>query len=191
MKLDLNLAQPESRVERSLFLWAPLLIALTLLLLIRILAVAEHDFTAYRRVHQSVLRYEAETGEMRSQAVRANALLGQAATVKLYQQINFLNALIRQKKVSLSALTLKVTRLLPDQTRLDELSLAETGDGPVVELSVEGDGNEAVYDFLNRLESSPDFDAVTVTNQSFASQTQDKGFVILTCSARYVGKEGP
>lgn len=191
MKIDLNLAQPENRVERLLFLWAPALIILTLILLIRVLMTAQHEFAAYRRVHQSILRYQAETEEMRSQAVRAKALLGQPTTLKLYQQINFLNALIKQKKVSLSALTLKVTRLLPDQTRLAGLSLAEAEGGPIVELSVEGNGNEAVYAFLNRLESSPDFDGVTVTDQSFGSQVQDKGIVTLTCSARYVGEEQP
>ncbi|MGH9327784.1 MAG: hypothetical protein ACRD2B_14035 [Terriglobia bacterium] len=189
MKIDLNLAQPESRLGRWLFLWAPALIVLTLVLLIRVLMVAQHEFAVYRRTHASVLRYQAETGEMERKAAQARRLLGQAPTLKLYRQIGFLNTLIKQKRVSLSELTLEVTHLLPKQTRLATLSLAETEKGPVVELSVEGNGDKVVNVFLSRLESSPDFDAVTVTDQTFASQPQDKGLVILTCSAHYVGEQ--
>ncbi|MGH9470256.1 MAG: hypothetical protein ACRD1N_07935 [Terriglobia bacterium] len=187
MKIDLNLAQPQSRAERWLFFWAPLLIALTAAALVWVLIAAGREFRSYRQAHRTVLRYTAEIGEMHENENRAQAMLRQPPTLALYRQIGFLNALIEQKKVSLASLTLEVTRLLPPQTRLAGLSLVQSDCGPFVELSIEGNGSAAVYSFLSRIEASPDFDAVTVTDQSFATQPQEKGLVTLTCSARYVG----
>lgn len=187
MRIKINLAHPQSRAERSLWVWAPALVALALAVLIWILIAAGRQFGQYRQARRTVQRYSAEIGEMREKESRAQSILRQEPTLGLYRQIAFLNTLIDQKKISLSNLTLEVTRLLPPQARLAGLSLAASKDAPVVELVIEGQGSAAVYGFLSRLEASPDFDSVMVTDQSFGTQPQEKGLVTLTCSARYVG----
>lgn len=187
MRIEVNLAHSESRLERTLYIWAPLLIILASILLVRGLVSAGREFVEYRKVHASTLRYQAEINEMRAKQSRAQAVLRQPPTVKLYQQINFLNGLMERRKTSLSALTLKISRLLPGQSRLTSLSLARTEAGPMVQFTIEGSGDAAVYKFLSNLEKSPDFDSVTVTDQAFETQGSEKGLVALTCSARYTG----
>jgi len=189
MKIDINLASPESRLRRMLRYAAPVVMVLAAALFVQIVVAAGRQFEEYRKVHRSILRYQAEISELRIREAASQAVLRGAPTVKLYQQINFLNSLIDQKKVSLSGLTSKVTRLLPGQARLTSLSLTQTQDGPTVKFSVEGAESAAVYQFLRNLERSPDFNAVTVTDQAFDTNGTNKGMVTLTCSARYVGAE--
>jgi len=191
MKIAVNLAHPKARFERSLYFWASALVILGLALLIRILVVTGREAVEYRKVSRSVLSYQGEIGDLRNRESRLRVALRQPATQQLYDQISFLNSLILQKQVSLSGLTLKLSGLLPSQARLTSLALVESHGGPTVELSVEGAGNDSVYSFLSRLEGSPDFDSVAVTNQAFEPQGPDKGDVTLSCSARYVGGRLP
>ncbi|HEX5482354.1 MAG TPA: PilN domain-containing protein [Terriglobia bacterium] len=188
MKIEINLAHPESRLERTLYVWAPVLIVLAFILLIRGLVTTGHEFAQYRAAHRETLRYQAEISEMRGKERQAQAVLKRPPAVKLYQQINFLNGLMERRKTSLSSMTLKISRLLPGQSRLTSLSLAHSEAGPMVQFTIEGSGNAAVYKFLSNIEKSPDFDSVTVTDQAFETQGSDKGLVALTCNARYVGE---
>ncbi|MGH9435160.1 MAG: hypothetical protein ACRD06_04070 [Terriglobia bacterium] len=190
MKIRINLARPESRAERTVYVWAPILIVLAAVLLVRIAYSAGREFTEYRRVHHSTMLYTAEIQEMQTKEIRLAAVLRRPQTVKLYGQINFLNELMEQKRVSLSGLTLKVARLLPDQARITGLALVETGKGPLIRITVEGTGRDVAGEFLNHLEDSPDFDGITVTDQSFGQSGPEKGLVTLTCDARYVGEAG-
>lgn len=188
MRVRINLAQPSSRVERSVYLWAPVAIAVAALLLARLSYSAGQAFIAYRGVHQQTLRYQAEVREMQSKEVRAGSMLRRPETRKLYGQINFLNELIAEKQVSLSGVTLKVSRLLPAEARITGLALVQSQKGLIADMSIEGAGQAVTGEFLNNLEDSPDFDDITVTGQSFIQTGPEKGLVTLTCNARYVGK---
>ncbi|MDE3180308.1 MAG: hypothetical protein KGM47_11700 [Acidobacteriota bacterium] len=188
MRVGINLARPESRIERSVYLWAPILTLAAVIVLVRLVFFAGHQFTVYRAAQHSTLRYQAETQEMQAKQARLAASLRQPGTLKLYNQITFLNQLIDQKRVSLSSLTLKVAHLLPAQSRITALALKATPSGPVIDISIEGNGDAVAGQFLNNLEASPDFDGITVTDQSFDQSGSQKGLVALTCSARYVGK---
>lgn len=189
MRIAVNLARRERLTERTVYLWAPVLIFVTGAALVFLAVSAFREFAAYRTVHQSVLRYQSETHEMQTREMRLAGELRKPETLQLYRQINFLNGLMGQKRVSLSALTLAVARLVPDQARLASLALVTSKDGPVVSVSVEGPSQAVVDEFLNRLEGSPDFDQVTVSNQAFAQSGTEKGLVTLTCSAQYAAKE--
>lgn len=191
MKVRINLAQPASWRERTVYLWAPVLILCAGALLAFLCFVSGREFLEYRKVDRAVLRYQAEIQETQAQEARLGAVLRLPETLKLYAQINFLNGLIEQKRLSLSGLTLEVAKLLPDQVRITGLALGETTKGPVIEISVEGAPRQVTGAFLNNLEGSPDFDGVTVVNQSFADETQQANLVSLTCSARYIGKTLP
>ncbi|MGH9407535.1 MAG: hypothetical protein ACRD3D_17075 [Terriglobia bacterium] len=191
MRIRVNLAQPESRAERMVYLWAPLAVLVALALFARFSYVTGKQVIEYRNVHRSVLRYQAETREIRTNEERLSARLRQPATLELYAQTNFLNALIDQKKVPLSGLTLAIAKLLPEQVRITGLSLSGGAGAPVVEVSVEGALDQVTGNFLDHLEKSPDFESVTVMNQAFESQKQQRDLVSLTCSARYVGPPLP
>lgn len=191
MRIEINLATPRKPLERWLPVLAPLLVVASLFLLAWISVVVAARAVEYREVSRTVLDYQGKIAVLRAREARLRSRLRQPSTVLLYNQINFLNSLIAQKKVSLSNLTGKVLQLLPERARLDELSLISTTDGPRVEFSVEGAGSESVYAFLSHLENSPDFDSVAVQNQASEPDGPDKGDVILTCSARYVGEHLP
>ncbi|MGH9345397.1 MAG: hypothetical protein ACRD19_16745, partial [Terriglobia bacterium] len=191
VKVRVNLAQPEKWRERTVYLWAPILILGGSVLLVYLVLVSARQFAEYRKVDRTVSRYEAEVQETQAKEVRLTSVLRQPETLKLYAQINFLNSLIEQKKVSLSGLTLEVAKLLPSQVRITGLALAGTTKGPVIEISVEGAVNQVTGTFLNNLEASPDFEGVTVLDQSFGAENQPGNLVSLTCSARYIGKTLP
>lgn len=191
MKVRINLAQPPNWRERTVYLWAPVLILCAGALLAYLVFTSGREFAEYRRVDRAVLRDQAEIHETQAQEARLSAALRRPETLKLYAQINFLNNLIEQKKLSLSGLTLEVAKLLPDQVRITGLALGETSKGPEIEISVEGAPRQVTGAFLNNLESSPDFDGVTVVSQSFADETQQSNLISLTCSARYIGKTLP
>ncbi|MGH9352641.1 MAG: hypothetical protein ACRD2G_10850 [Terriglobia bacterium] len=193
MKVRVNLAQPEKWRERTVYVWAPILILGGSVLLVYLIFASARQFAEYRKVDRAVVRYEAEVHETKTKGIHLTAVLRQPQTLKLYAQINFLNSLIEQKKLSLSGLTLKVAKFLPSQVRITGLALAETTKGPVIEISVEGAVNQVTGAFLNNLEASPDFEGVTVLDQSFGAENQPGNLVSLTCSARYIGKtlQGP
>lgn len=193
MKIGINLAQPENRLERSVYLWAPVGMLLAAVLLAHLCLASAQQLMQYRKVHRSVMQYQAEVRGIQAQEQRLQSALRQPATLRLYSQINFLNSLIAQKKVSLSGLTLEVAKLLPPQARILALSLDGTarGRGPVVEVRVEGSASQVAGEFLSHLEASPDFDTVTVLDQSFEPQSVQPNMVSLTCSARFVGKTLP
>lgn len=186
MKIDLNLARPQRPLDRWTSIAAPVVIVLAAAFLVRILLSTGSNFKEYRKVHRSAMTVQAEIAELQRKQEQASQVLHNASTLKLYRQIDFLNSLIEQKRLSLSGLALRVSKLLPRSTRLDSLSLNETDDGPVVNFGVEGKEDD-VYVFLSNLEGSPDFDAPVVTDQSVQEEGDDKGLIVLTCSARYTG----
>jgi hypothetical protein len=188
VKIELNLARPSSRLDRYSVVAAPLLIVVALALLARILFLAWGGFVEFRNVHRSVLRYQAEIVELQKKEGQAWQVLHRPPTVQLYHQIDFLNSLIEQKKLSLSDLALRVTKLLPTQTRLQSLGLSEMEEAPVVQFSVEGE-QDGVYAFLSNLEESSDFDAPTNLSESIEQQGIGKGLIVLRCSARYLGAD--
>ncbi|MGH9358005.1 MAG: hypothetical protein ACRD4Q_01475 [Candidatus Acidiferrales bacterium] len=191
MKIELNLAHPKTRFERSIRFWATALLVLSLALLVRAVVVTGREVADYRKVSRAVLTYQGEISDLHNRESRLRVALRQPATLRLYDQISFLNSLIAQRQVSLPGLTLRLTGLLPAHARLTSLALVESQGGPTVEMSVEGAGNGAIYAFLSHLEGSPDFDSVAVTNQAFEPQGPDKGDVLLSCSARYIGRRLP
>jgi hypothetical protein len=186
VKIELNLVRPASRLERSASIWAPALIIASLALLVRILWSAWGGFVEFRNVHRSVLTYRAEIADVQRKEIHVSQVLHRTRTLTLYRQISFLNALIDRKQLSLSDLALRVIKLLPTQTRLESLALAETDQAPVVQFSVEGE-QDGVYAFLGNLEESPDFEAPGKVTEAIEQQGTNKGMVLLTCTARYVG----
>jgi hypothetical protein len=196
VKIELNLARPRSRFDRVSAVGAPVLIIASLALLPRILYPAWVGFVEYRKVHRSVLTYQAEIADLQRQEAQVWQVLRRPPTLKLYHQITFLNSLIDQKRLSLSDLALRVTKLLPAQTRLDSLTLSDAEETPVVrtpvvlmpvvQFSVVGE-QDGVYGFLSNLEQAPDFGAPTNLSETIEKEGTEQGLVHLECRAEYLG----
>ena len=187
MKINLNLGKTENFFERTLLVWAAPALVVTGLLLVRGAYVAGRDFLQVRRVEKSVLEYQGQISVLQDQANRAQHLLVNPSTRELERKADFLNSLIDQKQVSLSEVTLKMSRLLPGETRLAGLSAVPTKTIPQVRVSVEGKTVEAVDAFLDNLEQSPDFSDVIVTGQAFEKPGPQGSVIALKCTASYVG----
>jgi hypothetical protein len=105
----------------------------------------------------------------------------------LLHEVQFINYLIDERRLSFGELTDKVTALLPPQARLSGLSMPDASGDPVVHFAIEGSGEEPVETFLTNLENSPDFKDVIITNQGFEEKESGGAPVSITCNARYVG----
>jgi hypothetical protein len=186
MKLSLNLSLAQSFRQRHVVAWsAPLLLA-SGLLLFRLGLSIQTNWKEYRTVRQSVEREESRVSELAAQEAGLKDKLQQPENRALLREVQFVNSVIEQRRLSFTGLTEKVTVLLPPQVRLAALSLPDSSGDPVVHFGIEGTGEEPVETFLTNLEDSPDFRDVSLLSQGF----EQKGTgvpVSITCTARYVG----
>lgn len=187
MRINLNLGKTENPFERYMFVWAVPALVVAGLVLAHGIYVGARDFRQVRRVQKSVLQYEGQISILRDKANRAQQMLVRPSTRELERKADFLNSLIEQKQVSLSEVTLKMTRLLPDEARLAGLAVIPTKATPQVQVSVEGKTAQALDAFLDNLEQSPDFSGVVVSNQAFEKPGPQGSLFALKCKANYVG----
>ncbi|HUY13131.1 MAG TPA: hypothetical protein VMX16_05780 [Terriglobia bacterium] len=191
MKINLNLGKTENVFERYILVWAAPALVLAGLFLMRGVYIAARDFLQVRRVEKSVLEYQGQISILQDRANRAQHLLVNPSTRELERKADFLNSLIDQKQVSLSEVTMKVSRLLPGETRLAGLAAVPTKTSPQVRVSVEGKTVEAVDTFLDNLEQSPDFSDIIVTGQAFKKPGPQGSLIALKCTVSYVGSRLP
>ncbi|MGH9430584.1 MAG: PilN domain-containing protein [Terriglobia bacterium] len=191
MRINLNLGKTENPFERYMLVWAVPALVVAALFLARGVYVAERDFLQVRRVEKSVLQYQGQISILQDKANRAQRMLVRPSTRELERKADFLNTLIEQKQVSLSEVTLKMSRLLPDEARLVGLSVVPTKTIPEVQVSVEGKTEDALDTFLDNLEQSPDFSGVIVTSQALKKPGPQGSLVALKCTAHYVGSRTP
>ncbi|HEY6293851.1 MAG TPA: hypothetical protein VI455_20040 [Terriglobia bacterium] len=186
MKVELNLSLAQGFRQRHLLAWSLPLFLVSLVALFRMSISIRTNWIEYRSAHQAVEREEGRRNEL---AVLENGLklrLDQPENQALLHEVQYVNYLIDQRRLSFSELALKVTGLLPPEVRLTGLGLPDAAGDPVVRFSVEGASEGPVETFLSNLEDSADFRDVTVTSQGF----EEKGNgapVSIGCTARYVG----
>lgn len=187
MKITLNLSPAPSPHERYGLAWAlpTAVVAMAGLVLLALLAL--RGFREYRTVHRSVLEVRQHEGQLRSRETGLRRELEQPQFREVYRQAQFVNSLIDQKQFSLTALTEKVSELLPGEVRLTGLALSPARKEPVVRFGVVGNTEEAVETFLSNLEDSSDFADVAILNQGFAQEGATQGPVTIACTARYLG----
>jgi len=186
MKVEVNLARPQGFRQRRLLAWSLPLLLISLAALFRMTLSIKTDWSEYRSVRQAVEREEGRRIEL---AGRENALklkLGQPENQALLHEVQYVNYLIEQRRLSFSELALKVTGLLPAEVRLTGLGLPDASGDPLVRFSVEGTSEGPVETFLSNLEDSDDFSDVTVTSQGFEEKGEGSP-VSISCTARYVG----
>jgi hypothetical protein len=186
MKVSLNLSPAQSFRQRHVVAWSlPLLLA-SALLLFRLGLAIQSNWKEYRVVRQAVEREQSRQNELAGQEAGLKGKLEQPENRALLREVQFVNSVIEQRRLSFTGLTEKVTVLLPPQVRLAALSLPDSSGDPVVHLGIEGAGEEPVETFLTNLEDSPDFRDVSLLSQGF-EQKGNGAPVSITCTARYVG----
>jgi Tfp pilus assembly protein PilN len=186
MKVSLNLSLAQSFRQRHVVAWSVPLLLVSFLLLFRLVLSIQANWREYRTVRQSVEREQSRLNELAGQEAGLKGKLEQPENRALLREVQFVNSVIEQRRLSFTGLTEKVTVLLPPQVRLAALSLPDSSGDPVVHFGIEGTSEEPVETFLTNLEDSPDFRDVSLLSQGF----EEKGNgapVSITCTARYVG----
>jgi hypothetical protein len=185
MKVHLNLAVAPSRRERYALAWAVPTFVVALLLFVYLAGATVRDFRQSHKLRRSLADLQAKDARLRSQEMEIRSQLSLPDSQKMIQETDFVNHLIGQRQFSLTDLTIKVSKLLPFNVKLNGLGLAGTDSHPEVRFAVLGKTEEAVESFLNNLEDSKDFSNVTIRNQGFRGEAGGPEQVALTCTARY------
>ena len=187
MRISVNLARDQGFRQRHLVAWSvPALLAATILL-VRMIVGAETNWRQFSAVRAAA---DKEAGKQNAMLVEEAALRGkldEPDNRALLREVQFINYLIDERRLSFGELTDKVTALLPPQARLSGLSMPDASGDPLVHFAIEGTGEEPVETFLTNLENSPDFKDLTITNQGFEEKESGGAPVSITCHARYVG----
>ena len=194
MKISLNLAIAPTPHERYALAWAIPTGVLAAAGLVLLSMLALRNFREYRRAHQARAELQQVETKMLEHEAALKRDLGRPQLDAMFRQAQFVNGVIDQKQFSLAELTQKVTKLLPGQARLDALALTHAGKNPAVRLSVAGNRDEDIEEFLENLEDSSDFTDVSVLSQGVAVEAEEGGGkapVTVVCTARYVGGEAP
>jgi len=186
MKVTLNLSIAASRRERYALVWAMPATLVGLAGLLLLLVATVHKVREYRVVRGSVVEYEEWENRLRERESALRKELERPQFRKVFRDAQFLNTLIEKKRVSVTALAAKVTKLLPGQVRLTGLALASQGDDLVVRFAVTGRNEEVVETFLSNLEDSSDFKDVAIINQGFQEEGGASGPVTIVCTTRYL-----
>ncbi|HEV3279668.1 MAG TPA: hypothetical protein VG860_22965 [Terriglobia bacterium] len=187
MRVNLNLARDQGFRQRHLVAWSVPTLLVALVLLLRMIVGAQANWGEYRTVRASADKEVGRQNELLVREAQLARKLDEPDNRALLHEVQFINYLIDERRLSFGELTDKVTALLPPQARLSGLSMPDASGDPVVHFAIEGSGEEPVETFLTNLENSPDFKDVIITNQGFEEKESGGAPVSITCNARYVG----
>jgi len=186
VKVELNLSRAQGFRQRHLLAWSLPLLLISLAALFRMTISIGTNWREYRSVHQAVEREEGRRDELAARENNLKLQLGEPENEALLHEVQYVNDLIEQRRLSFSELALKVTGLLPAEVRLTGLGLPDASGDPLVRFSVEGTSEGPVETFLSNLEDSEDFRDVTITTQGFEEKGEGAP-VSISCTARYIG----
>jgi len=190
MRVTLNLAIPPSARERYALLWAIPATLLGIAGLVLIILFSDRTYREYRVVHASVVRYQDRDNALRAQEMALRRVLEEPASRRLLNDVQFINALIEAKQVSLTSLAADITELIPDDVRLSALAMAPDGHELAVRFVITGKNAEAIERFLSDLEDSPHFKDVAIINEGLEETGANTELENIACTAHYVAGEG-
>jgi Tfp pilus assembly protein PilN len=189
MKVVLNLAIPPSARERYALYWAIPATLLGVTGLAFLLLFTVRSFRAYRAVQKSVAEQQGRENTLRAQEMALRKQLEEPEYRRLLDDVQFVNALIEKKRVSLTGLAADITDLMPDEVRLTGLALAPEGQELAVRFVITGKSEEAIERFLSDLEDSPHFKDVAIVNQGFEQTGAASELENIACTAHYLPGE--
>jgi len=190
MRVTLNLAIPPSARERYALLWAIPATLLGIAGLVLIILFSVRAYRQYTVVHASVVRYQDRDNALRAQEMALRRVLEEPASRRLLNDVQFINALIKAKQVSLTSLAADITKLIPDDVRLGSLSMQPDGRELAVHFVITGKNAEAIERFLSDLEDSPHFKDVAIINEGLEETGANTELENIACTAHYVAGEG-
>ena len=189
MKVVLNLAIPPSARERYALYWAIPATLLGVTGLAFLLLFTVRSFREYRAVQKSVAEQQGRENTLRAQEMALRKQLEEPESRRLLDDVQFVNALIEKKRVSLTGLATDITDLMPDEVRLTGLALAPEGQELAVRFVITGKSEEAIERFLSDLEDSPHFKDVAIINQGFEQTGAASELENIACTAHYLPGE--
>jgi Tfp pilus assembly protein PilN len=187
MKISVNLATISSPRERYALAWAlPLAVAAAISLVMLSYSVAR-SYLDYRKIERqtAALLQQKQALTDRENALKKN--LEQPRERAVFRKVQFVNGLIDKKQLSLTQITETVSKLLPPNVRLTSMSLTHAREDIQVRFQVVGKSEEALEEFLGKLEDSSDFQDFSVSSQGFQRAEASAAGVSISCTARYVG----
>jgi len=189
MKVVLNLAIPPSAHERYALYWAIPATLLGVAGLAFLLFFTVRSLREYRAVQKSVAEHQRRENTLRAQEMALRKQLEEPESRRLLDDAQFVNALIEQKRFSLTGLAADITDLIPDEVRLTGLALAPGGQELAVRFVIAGKSEEAIERFLSNLEDSPHFKDVAIINQGFEQTAAASELENIACTAHYLPGE--
>jgi hypothetical protein len=191
MRITLNLAIAPSARERYALYWAFPATLVGLVALVFLLLSTLHSFHEYKRVEKSVVECQSHVNALAAQEAALRRRLGDPKARQLLSNAQFINALIDDKRFSLTDLAVDITRLMPADVCLTGLASAPEGEELAVRFVITGKNEEALELFLSNLEDSPRFRDVAIINQGFEQQGATSELENIACTAHYlVGDRG-
>ena len=190
MRVTLNLAIPPSARERYALLWAIPATLLGIAGLVLIILFSDRSYRQYKVVHESVVRYQDRDNAVRAQEMALRRVLEEPSSRRLLNDVQFINALIAAKQVSLTSLAADITELIPDDVRLSSLAMQPEGQELAVHFVITGKNAEAIERFLSDLEDSPHFKDVAIINEGLEETGANTELENIACTAHYVVGEG-
>jgi Tfp pilus assembly protein PilN len=186
MRVVLNLAIPPSARERYALYWAIPATLLGFSGLVFLLLFTVRSFREYRSVQTSVAGYQERENALRAQEMELRRELQKPESRRLLDDVQFVNALIEEKRISLTGLASDITDLIPDEVRLTALALAPEDKELAVRFVITGKNTEAIERFLSSLEDSPHFKDVAIINEGFEEAGTSSELENIACSAHYL-----
>jgi hypothetical protein len=194
MRIKINLAEHQSAHERYALYWAVPVGLGALVTLVYLTVSAQHIIRDYNRVRRSVAESQAQQTLLRAREMAVLRRLQQPQFQRVLRQASYVNSLIDQRQLSFTALTAKLTRLLPTDVRLTTLSLSEASDGLSVRMTIESSTQEKVIAFVQSLEESPDFSDPAISSEDPGQESGERasgGAARVIWTARYAGWRNP
>jgi Tfp pilus assembly protein PilN len=144
------------------------------------------SYRQYQVVHESVVRYQDRDNAVRAQEMALRRALEEPANRRVLNDVQFVNALIEAKQVSLTSLVVDITKLIPDDVRLSALAMAPEGHDLGLRFVVTSKNSEAIERFLSNLEDSPHFKDVAIMNGGLEETGASTELENVACTAHYV-----
>jgi hypothetical protein len=194
MKITLNLSPAPSTRDRYAMAWAVPATIIGVAVALLLYKATLGEFHEYQRMQAQVREVQARANDLHQQETSIRRKLDDPSYQGLLTQVNFVNKLIQERQLSLTALTTRLAGLLPQDSHITELSLTsprKPSDSYMVRMGLTSKGEDSIETFLNDLEDSPDFKDISIINQGFQEQSSLGQQVNLVCTARYLPDVNP
>ena len=188
MKITLNLSPAPSARDRYALAWAIPAAIIGLTAAVFLYRASLREYREYRDMQTQLADVQKRVDELRIQESSIRRTLDDPAYQKLLRQSQFVNKLIDDRHLSLSALSARIAGLLPEDAQLTGLALTspkKPGDDYDVRMGITCKNEDALETFINDLEDAPDFKDVTIINQVQEESSQGQGVSVIS-TARYL-----